>query len=207
MPRFAALALLMALYGAPVAHAADQTAPSPTPAPAPAKPASGENLLVEQPKGWQPIHRDKQTTVLTTRFAPIGQTPQNWTQLLTVQVLYGVKDQTPVALLERIRQAGEAGCEAVGAGTVGQNPINGYPAAMRVLGCTRNRESGQGEITMALALQGRDSAYLIQLGWRGEPFKASDPLPLPRETMKEWLTIVDHVWLCDTRDPKKPCNR
>lgn len=204
MPRrLAALAFLLTLPGALEAVAADQAAP---PAAAPAqRPPSGENLLVEQPKGWQPIHRDKQGQILTTRFAPIGQTAETWTQLLTVQVLYGLKDRVPVVLLDQIRQAGEAGCDSVGAGTVASRPVNGYPAAMRVLGCTRNRQSGRGEVTMAFALQGRDSAYLVQLGWRGEPFKATDPMPLPQEAMKEWLSIIDHVWLCDTRDPKKPC--
>jgi hypothetical protein len=79
---------------------------------------------------------------------------------------------------------------------VAQGPENGYPAAVWLLSCPRNRETGKPEITWFKAIQGNDSFYVVQKAFRFEPAK---------EQVAKWTQYLRGVAVCDSRLAERRC--
>ena len=50
-----------------------------------------ENLLVTAPPGYKVGFSDKKPDMLMTEFVPAKETVENWTEMVTVQVFFGLK--------------------------------------------------------------------------------------------------------------------
>ena len=50
-----------------------------------------ENLLVTAPPGYKVGFSDKKPNMLMTEFVPAKETVENWTEMVTVQVFFGLK--------------------------------------------------------------------------------------------------------------------
>lgn len=167
---------------------------------------SGERLLMSPPPGWTPMPTQRGDKVATTRILPPGQTPENYSEMLTVQVYPG-KEGDARGYVESVLAYSRANCEQVGPSPVSEASINGYPMASVTVACTKGKSTGAGGFALVQAIRGTDALYVVQRLWRGKPFSPDQPLPVPREMLQDWSAFGRTVGLCDSRDNRHPCPR
>jgi hypothetical protein len=77
-----------------------------------------------------------------------------------------------------------------------KRPRDGYPAAVWLMTCPRNRETAKPENTWFKAIPGNDSFYVVQKAFKFEPSK---------EHIEQWTLYLKRGTACDTRLPERPC--
>ncbi len=156
----------------------------------------GENLLVTMPSGFKVGYQDARNGVRIQELIPAGETVQNWSEMVTVQVFQNRTDLDPRKMLERIRQQWLQACRGSAPATVVDGQTNGYTVATMLLRCPMNGETGKPETTSFRAIKGRDSFYMVQRAVRFVPDQSQ------LERMNSYLATVS---VCDTRKPQHPC--
>jgi hypothetical protein len=169
-----------------------------------AQPQPGESLYVLPPKGWKIGYHGQRGDVELTEVIPGDQTIQDWSEMLTVQIITGRPQAGPEDVLRDQLAEIRKVCDDVAVGPTSPAEENGYPTAMRAIGCTKSKEWGKGELNLYKVLRGHERLYVVARSWRGEPFDR-DRLPVSPETTKEWLVFMQQVVLCDGRDAQHPC--
>ena len=155
-----------------------------------------ENLLVTAPPGYKVGFSDKKPNMLMTEFVPAKETVENWTEMVTVQVFFGLK-ATPQQFMDDMGKSWRAACpDAEEAHTVADAPENGYPTLVWLLSCPKNPGTGKPEITWFKAVQGNDSFYLVQKAFKFEPSK---------EQITRWMGYLRKVSVCDLRIADRAC--
>jgi hypothetical protein len=155
-----------------------------------------ENLLVTAPPGYKVGFNDKKPNMVMTEFVPAKETVENWTEMVTVQVFFGL-NVTPEQFMDEMDKSWRAACpQASDAHTVADAPENGYPTRVWLLDCPKNPQSGKPEITWFKGLQGKDSFYLVQKAFRFEPSK---------EQITQWMGYFRKVSVCDSRLADRAC--
>ena len=165
----------------------------------------GENILVPTISGWKLDWGKKTSRFQTTEFVPKSESVKNWTQLLTVQIIYGQNRLNPATFSSNMAARFQKGCTEVEANTTPISVHNGYPTAELTLVCARELKSGKGSVTMMRSFAGRDSFYIVQRAWRGAPFPL-ERSPLSQDTTDDWRAFLNSVRECDTRRESNPCN-
>jgi hypothetical protein len=155
-----------------------------------------ENLLVTAPPGYKVGFTHKKPNMLMTEFVPAKETVENWTEMVTVQVFFGLK-ATPQQFMDDMGKSWRAACpDAEEAHTVADAPENGYPTLVWLLSCPKNPGTGKPEITWFKAVQGNDSFYLVQKAFKFEPSK---------EQITRWMGYLRKVSVCDSRIADRAC--
>lgn len=155
-----------------------------------------ENLLAGAPPGYKVGFRDKKNDQLITEWVPENETVKNWTEMLTVQVFYNLKEP-PDRFMGDVERRWRAACPGAGmAEPVAKGAENGYPALVWILDCPRNPLTGQPEITWFKAVQGNDSFYLVQKAFKSTPSKAQ---------VERWIGYLKSVTVCDSRLADRAC--
>src|ERR1700735_4843221 len=95
-----------------------------------------ENLLVTAPPGYKVGFTHKKPNMLMTEFVPAKETVENWTEMVTVQVFFGLK-ATPQQFMDDMGKSWRAACpDAEEAHTVADAPENGYQTLGWLQRCT-----------------------------------------------------------------------
>ncbi len=155
-----------------------------------------ENLLVGMPQGFKLGFKDSKNGMNMQEFVPVGETVQDWTEMVTVQVFLSRKDLQPAPFLGAMQQQWAGSCKGSSATPVVTGKVNGYDAASVLLRCPLLTSTGKPETTMLTAIKGNDSFYVVQRAVR------SVPTPERLETMKKY---IESVSVCDSRLPTRAC--
>ena len=157
-----------------------------------------ENLLITFPQGFKVANDQKANGVHLSEMIPKGESLDDWTQMVTVQIFFGAASLTPRGFEETMEASWKASCPGASRAHVADGTENGYPFNLWVLACPRNPASGKPETTLLKAIAGNDSFYLVQKAFRSKP------------TMDEvgaataWLRKIE---VCDSRRPEQACPR
>lgn len=162
----------------------------------PARALENETLLVTMPKGYKVGFQNRAGNQAISEFVPQAETVEGWTEMVTVQIFFGMRDVTPSAYRARIEGLWAKACAGSEFSKVKEGAENGYPTLTWFQKCPRNSQTGKPELTWMKAVQGRDSFYLVQKAFKFEP---------TAEQRKEWGSYLDNVRVCDTRLPDRPC--
>ena len=155
-----------------------------------------ENILIVAPPGYKVGFRDKKPETQMTEFVPANQTVENWTEMVTVQVFFGLK-ATPEEFMRELEKRWRAACPGAEDGApVASGPENGYPTLVWILNCPQNPGTGKPEITWFKAVQGNDSFYLVQKAFKFTPTK---------EQVIRWVGYLKKVGVCDLRIADRAC--
>ena len=165
----------------------------------------GENLLVPPIPGWVQAYSAAGHGIKLVEYVPSGENSDSWSQMATLIVFDGRGGMKPRNLEQQVVEGFRQNCEALHVTDLGAGTSSSLPAARWVTYCSKVRETGKGEITYYQAIGGKDHFYLVQRSWRGPAFDIAKPLPIPESLLKEWEAYLDHVSVCDSRDPKRPC--
>jgi hypothetical protein len=167
---------------------------------------AAEQLLIpfsdEEWRQWKVGAQAKLPNFTMVEYIPTTRVMENWDRMLTVQIFHN--SAVPLAqFMGRMKAAFETKCESTQLGSL-SGKVNGYDTSQHWLSCSRNKQSGKGEITLTVGIQGRDALYLVQRAARGEPY-AADAGPLPKTEQKAWVTFAKKVRICDPRVAENPC--
>jgi hypothetical protein len=154
-----------------------------------------ENLLVELPPGYKIAFQDKKAAMLMNEMVPLNESADNWTEMVTVQIFYGLKS-TPEQFQSKLDRGWLANCPGASANAVANAVENGYPALVWLLDCPRNPATGKPEMTWVKAVQGNDSFYVVQKAFKFAPSK---------DQMAQWMKYLKAVGVCDSRLPDRAC--
>jgi hypothetical protein len=156
-----------------------------------------ENLLISPPEGFKVGFDSTTGNNSITEFVAAGETVDDWTRMLTVQV-YRHWAIDAAAYLQRIGKRFADACP--GTAVIGKGiqtgRVNGYAVSMLFLQCPRNPKTGKPETTVFRAIKGNDALYSIQRAWRAIP---------SREDVNDVMHAMGKVIVCDTRAPEHPC--
>jgi hypothetical protein len=155
-----------------------------------------ENLITTAPAGYHVGFQNKGDDGLITEWVPAGQTVENWTEMVTVQVFYHLK-ASPEAFMSNLETRWLRGCPGSDRALPIANAVeNGYPTLVWLLSCPQNPASGKVEITWFKGVQGNDSFYVVQKAFRFAPSK---------EQITRWVGYLKAVHVCDSRLPERAC--
>ena len=157
---------------------------------------AGENLLVGPPPGFKLGFQESRGGVSIQEWVPDGETVQNWSEMVTVQLFQNRRDLDPRAMLDTIQRGWLKACKGSAPAPIVAVKTNGYDGATMVLRCPLNGETGKPETTAFRAIRGRDSFYMVQRAVRSVP----DASRLER--IENYLASVS---VCDTRSAQSPC--
>jgi hypothetical protein len=157
-----------------------------------------ENLLVTLPEGYIVGFQDRNSRQQMTEMVPRGQTVKDWTEMVTVQIFFGMTNVTPEAYRQRLETLWAANCKGAQSNPVGQGNERGLAVAVWIAFCPLNKETGKPELTMLKAIGGKDSFYLVQKAFRFKPDK---------EQIEQWSRYLRSVTVCDSRVAERACPR
>ena len=155
-----------------------------------------ENLLVTVPEGYKVDFQDKNKDQMITEMVPAAQSVKDWTEMVTVQIFFGMGRLTPEQFKQRIEKLWAETCPGVQSSAVGQGVERGYPMTLWIEFCPLNKQTGKPEFTLLKAIQGRDSFYVVQKAFRFRPDKTQ---------IETWSRYLRGVYVCDSRLADQAC--
>jgi hypothetical protein len=154
-----------------------------------------ENFLVSYPKDFKIGWQKTQERSVWAEWIPSGQTVDNWTDMLTVQIYYGAKVGAE-AFLQNVGTRYMNDCPGTTAKGIFTGQTNGYVVSMLLLRCPRNPKTGKPETTAFRVIKGTEGLYSVQYAWRSSP---SD------QDVAAAMATLGKATVCDTRDNSHPC--
>lgn len=185
-----------------------QQSPTQTPRSAAATQAAStppvENFLMPLPKAWKQVAVDEHYNIRIVQYVPEGQAPDQGEEMLRSLVFSYVREAPLETFMTLATRLPNDACEDVTTTPVAKGLVNGYESAFATRFCTRNRKSGQGEITMFKLIQGKTAMYLGERTWRVRPF-GKDKAPVAKEIYDGWAEYMKAITVCVIDDPARPC--
>ncbi len=154
-----------------------------------------ENLLVRVPEGYKVDHQARNDKQLINEMVPQAETVKMWTEMVTVQIFFGLK-RAPEDMRDSIAAGWLKACPDGTQQPVANTTENGYPTLIWLLTCPNNRATGWPEWTWFKAVGGNDSLYVVQKAFRFVP---------NNEQITTWMRYLKTVGVCDSRLADRAC--
>lgn len=154
-----------------------------------------ENLLFSPPKDFKIGYQATRDKRLITEWVPAGETVEDWTQMLTVQIFRGATVDA-ATFLQGVGKRYMNDCPGTTAKGIFTGQVNGYVVSMLLLKCPNNPGTGKPETTAFRVIKGKDALYSVQRAWRAVP---SD------QEVDDVMHALAKVTVCDTRAPEHAC--
>lgn len=155
-----------------------------------------ENLLAGLPDGFKVDYQAEQGNQTITEMVPDGESVEDWTTMVTVQVYLGQNNITPIQAQETLTNDWFNACENSETYPVADGTENGYDFVLWQLYCPLNPATQKMEYTYMKAIQGNDSFYLVQVAFRYEPTE---------DDITQWMRYLQQVQVCDSRIAERSC--
>lgn len=163
-----------------------------------------ERAMARYPANWvaqPPVHKEQLTVV---RLLPPGQSPQDFTQAITIE-RYEAMHQSPKEFLLSRADSSRSTCDGMLAGDVVEGTVNGYKSASLRFTCTRSHRNNKSGAVSLTAVAGRDALHVISWYWLGDPVSANQIVPVPAQTVSEWDAFAKTIIVCNINDSSHPC--
>ncbi len=181
-------------------------------------PIFSQNLVHGLPSGWKLVNSGKanrpEGMLFSLNYALDGQTPANWTELITVTGFKNLAQNanaTPKALIGKMAGQKESVCPGnsvvASGGDVAFGEVRGHVA---VLGCGKlpndlgGMKAGEGEIGVYIVLKGANDMYVIQRMQRVASFEPKSQ-PITPQVLGELLQSFFPIGLCELTDTPNEC--
>lgn len=164
---------------------------------------SGEILLAEPPQGWVETGAMQTPVLRMAEYGPPDE-PADRLERITFEAQEGKPLPDPIDFVQAVSQDLEASCKGFEGINISSGFENGYPTSVRLMICPEFRESPNGQVVLAKAIQGNEEFYVITRRLRVPPMRG-DGQPLTAQEMAEWTAHLKGIRLCDTRSDESPC--
>jgi hypothetical protein len=159
---------------------------------------SGENLLTGVPDRFVSAYDAAQDGHELHEFIPRGETVDDWSRMVTIEIVHGAHNIDLVAFAQNVARGWENACPGSSVGGVGTGGANGYPYVLWRYVCPVNPATGKPETMWMKAISGADAAYVVQYAYRAT---------LTDEREQPALAYLAGASVCDTRAPAHACPR
>lgn len=163
-----------------------------------------EVYIAGLPMGWRKLAEASDALGYRADWLPADQTLQDWRDRITVQLIPDVIGQAPERFLDNLAALSTDTCAAVMVTEVASAPINGYAAASRLIACTRDKQSGKGNISLYRVIAGARALYVVQRAYRVPPF-TTDGVPLAPAELEAGRAAIAFGLPCLRGAPTQPC--
>jgi hypothetical protein len=155
-----------------------------------------ENLLTTIPSSFKVDFSDKQNNFVITEMVQEGESVNDWSTMITVEIFLGEKNTTPQQYQETLTERWFNACENSETYPLADGVENSYNFVLWQLYCPLNAATQKEEYTFLKAIQGNDSFYLVQVAFRHEP---SD------DEITQWMRYLKEIQVCDSRIAEQAC--
>ncbi len=107
------------------------------------------------PAGFKVGYKGTSNGVNLMEWVPSGETVQNWSEMVTVQIFTRRADLDPAQFLGRLQQQWLAACPGSKPASIPTGKANGYTISMMMLHCPLLAATGKPETTMFPGDQGK----------------------------------------------------
>lgn len=174
-------------------------ADGPPASPLAAAPPAGledENILMPLAEGFKVGSRGRQGQLDGTEYVPAGETVQDWSRMITLQIFHGQRSVDPDNLPNAIARSWAQACPGGVGERTGRTTENGYAVANWAFHCPMNLQTHKPENMWTKVISGEDALYSVQYAYRRA---LADDLAGPA------LGYLKSVTVCDTRGSAHPC--
>ena len=137
-------------------------------------------------------------------WLPPGQTPEKWTDRITLQIVPELAGKAPRTFLDQITNLRGQICDGVFATEVETAILNGFATGFRILACTRDVRTDLGVIAVMRVVTGDRALYVSQRVFQVPPF-APGGLPVGGEALAAARAAIEYGFPCRRGDPVRPC--
>jgi len=155
-----------------------------------------ENLLAPLPNGFKVGSSIEKGNMSMNEFVPQGETVEDWSQMVTVQIFHGVAGEDPDAFAGHMKKLWTNACTGGEVKKIKTTTENGYPVSIWMFTCPLNPQTRKPENMWLKAISGKDSFYTVQYAYRRE---------LTQDIIPPTMKYLDQVTACDTRLADRPC--
>ena len=155
-----------------------------------------ENLLTTVPSGFKIDYSGKEDNFVITEMVQDGESVNEWSTMITVEIFLGEKNTTPQQYEETLTERWFNACENSETYPVANGAENGYNFVLWQLYCPLNGSTQTEEYTYLKAIQGNDSFYLVQVAFRHEP---------SNDEITQWMGYLKKIQVCDSRIAEQAC--
>ena len=134
--------------------------------------------------------------MLFVEYVPVGETVQDWSRMVTHQILFGVHKADPDSLPRNMAAGWIASCPGGGAQKVHAGVERGYAVSIWMFLCPLNPATQRPENAWMKVISGDDSLYAVQYAHRSEATPAIVP---------PTMAYLQRIALCDTRKVEAKC--
>lgn len=170
---------------------------------------AGEIYIAGLPSGWSLELQESNEYGHQLEWVPADQAVQGWRDMIAYQLLPKpaspkLDDMAPDSFLDSIAAFYAETCDQVLATDIEGAVSNGFPAALRVLACTKNKVTGLGEVTLFRAIKGDRAFYVAQRAWRMDPF-TPETVPISGEQLDGARKLIEFGLACHREEAERPC--
>lgn len=167
----------------------------------------GERLIAQPPAGWRQTGAVNTGSLKRAEFVPDEDDEKNWVRRITLESM--IEDPLPdpidfVSLMTtgRDRECGKFESHPTFAGLE-----NGYPTAVYLLICHKDKNTDRSEVTLLKAIQGNSAFYVITRSMRGEPIPEDAEPDIGETEIGGWAVYLRSISLCDAEHAsgEHPC--
>lgn len=170
----------------------------------PSAPRTGELLIASPPADWVETGSLETATLRMAEYGPPDEAADS-VERLTFEAQPGKPLPDPIEFVLSVAHDLEERCREFQGLNISSGLENGYPTSVRLMFCPEFKDSPNGQLVMAKAIQGEEQFYVVTRRLRTAPLKDIGQ-PLTAQAMAEWTTHMKSVQVCDTRRPDDhPC--
>ena len=107
--------------------------------------------------------------LLMTEYVPVGETVQDWSQMITIQSLIDYRPESLESFATSFTQLVIEECSTSDQEILWSDVQYGYDFLVLVISCHENMGTGLPEHMLVKAIQGDDALYIVQKAWKYNP--------------------------------------
>lgn len=156
----------------------------------------GERLVLEHPEGYVVSYKKNERSMLAVELVPEHQTPDDWTEMLTIMRWQRGMHVTPEEYFQNSsakwrNYCGDGRHELIDSGTV-----NGFPFTLWLQTCPINHSTGMPEWIYSKAIGGTTIFAVVQKSWKSNPTD---------DEVRRWMRYFETIRICNPRLADQSC--
>ena len=156
-----------------------------------------KEMLMGHPNNNFEIGYEKYSDELAmTEFVPIGETVQDWSQMITIQSLIGYRPETLESFATRFTQLVIDDCSGSDQEIILSDVQYGYNSLLLSINCQENLNTGLPERILVKAIQGDEALYVVQKAWKYDPKDGE---------LADWFYELESFIVCGKNNDYEMC--
>lgn len=171
--------------------------------------SDGEQLIAQPPHGWRRIGTTNIGNLRRAEYIPEDEIEDAWTRRIAFESMQKELEEPlpdPIEFIELMNSDRTYACGTFNAYPTFSGLENGYPTAVYLLVCHKDRETDRSEVSMIKTIQGKEYFYVVTRALRGAPIPKDEAPPIDESEIGGWAVFMKSIQACDARQPEAhPC--